>query len=115
MDIIRDILFSDEFESFYRDLDARIREKYDYALNIVRTFRIVNSKFVKKLEASDFYELRVSISSDEYRTIVFTIDNENFMECRRVLLLNSFLKKGTQQYKAEIKSAERILERYKED
>ena len=115
MDIIRDILFSDEFESFYRDLDARIREKYDYALNIVRTFRIVNSKFVKKLEASDFYELRVSISSDEYRTIVFTIDNENFMECRRVLLLNSFFFFLSKQYKAEIKSAERILERYKED
>lgn len=115
MDTIRDILFSDEFENFYQGLDTRIREKYDYALNIVRTLRIVNKKFVKKLENSDFYELRISISSDEYRTIVFTIDNECFIESRRVLLLNSFLKKGTKQYKAELKSAERILERYKED
>lgn len=115
MDAIRDILFSDEFENFYQGLDTRIREKYDYALNIVRTLRIVNKKFVKKLENSDFYELRISISSDEYRTIVFTIDNESFIESRRLLLLNSFLKKGTRQYKAEIKSAERILERYKED
>lgn len=115
MDAIRDILFSDEFENFYQGLDTRIREKYDYALNIVRTLRIVNKKFVKKLENSDFYELRISISSDEYRTIVFTIDNESFIESRHLLLLNSFLKKGTKQYKAEIKSAERILERYKED
>lgn len=65
MDTIRDILFSDEFENFYQGLDTRIREKYDYALNIVRTLRIVNKKFVKKLENSDFYELRISISSDE--------------------------------------------------
>ena len=115
MDIIRDILFSDEFESFYRDLDARIREKYDYALNIVRTFRIVNSKFVKKLEASDFYELRVSISSDEYRTVLFAIDNDSFIQCKRVILLNSFIKKGTKQYKAEIKVAERLLKKYLED
>lgn len=41
MDTIRDILFSDEFENFYQGLDTRIREKYDYALNIVRTLRIV--------------------------------------------------------------------------
>lgn len=115
MEKIRDILFSDEFERFYNELNARVRDKYNYALNILRTQRIVSKKFVKKLEDSDFYELRVSISSDEYRTIVFAIDHDSFMECRSVLLLNSFLKKGTKQYKAEIKLAERIIEKYQED
>ena len=45
----------------------------------------------------------------------FAIDHDNFMESRTVLLLNSFLKKGTKQYKAEVKLAERIIEKYQED
>jgi hypothetical protein len=34
------------------------------------------------------------------------------MESKRVLFLNSFLKKGTKQYKGEIEIARRILEKY---
>lgn len=39
----------------------------------------------------------------------------NFADCRNVLLLNSFLKKDTKQYKAEIKKAGNIVKRYLED
>lgn len=75
----------------------------------------MNKKFVKHLENTDFYELRVSISTDEYRTIMFAIDNDNFIESNTVILLNSFLKKNTKQYKSEIKIAEKIIKRYTED
>ena len=47
-------------------MDERTREKYDYALEIVRTQYLVSKKFVDNLKNSDFYELRVSISSNEY-------------------------------------------------
>lgn len=115
MEQIREILFSDEFEIYYAGLDARIREKYNYALHLIQTQRVVNRKFVKKLENTDFYELRVSVNTDEHRTILFAIDHDNFMECRRVLLLNAFLKKGTKQYKAEMKIAEHIVKKYMEE
>lgn len=115
MEETRNVIFSKEFEEFYQDLAPRIQEKYDYALNIVRTQYVVNKKFVKHLEGTDFYELRVSISSDEYRTILFAVDNDNFMQSRTVLLLNSFVKKSTKQYKAEIKTAEKILNKFLED
>jgi hypothetical protein len=34
------------------------------------------------------------------------------MESKQVLFLNSFLKKGTKQYKGEIENARRILNKY---
>ena len=37
------------------------------------------------------------------------------MQSKNILLLNSFLKKDTKQYKAEIKKAENIVKRYLED
>ena len=115
MEAIRNILFSEEFELYFNNLESRIKEKYDYVLNIVRTQKVVNKKFVKHLENTDFYELRVSISTDEYRTIMFAIDNDNFIESNTVILLNSFLKKNTKQYKSEIKTAEKIIKKYTED
>ena len=115
METIRNILFSEEFELYYNNLESRIKEKYNYALNIIRTQRVVNKKFVKHLENTDFYELRISISRDEYRTIMFAIDSDSFIESNTVLLLNSFLKKNTKQYRSEIQTAEKIIKRYMED
>lgn len=113
--LIRNIIFSDEFEEYYACLNEQIKKKYDYALQIVKSQYVVSSKIVKSLENTDFYELRISISSNEYRTILLAIDHDNFMQSKNILLLNSFLKKDTKQYKAEIKKAENIVKRYLED
>ena len=85
-------------------MNEHLKKKYDYALQIVKSQYIVSSKIVKSLENTDFYELRISISS-----------NDNFIQSKNVLLLNSFLKKDTKQYKAEIKKAGNIVKRYLED
>ena len=96
-------------------MSSKLLDKYRYALNIISTQLVVSQKFVKHLANTDFYELRISISKDEYRTVLFTVDTRSFMESRRILVLNSFMKKGTKQYKAEIKLAERLLKKYLED
>lgn len=83
--------------------------------HIIRTQKVLNSKFVKKLDSTIFYEARISIGSNEYRTVLFAIDSTNIIESKSVLFLNSFLKKSTKQYKFEIKEAEGILNRYKEE
>ena len=113
--LIRNIIFSDEFEEYYASMSEQIKKKYDYALEIVKSQYVVSSKIVKSLENTDFYELRISISSNEYRTIILAVDNDNFIQSKNVLLLNSFLKKDTKQYTAEIKKAENIVKRYLED
>ena len=113
--MVRKIIFSDEFEEYYASLNELLKKKYDYALQIVKSQYVVCSKIVMSLENTDFYELRICISSNEYRTILLAIDHDNFMQSKNILLLNSFLKKDTKQYKAEIKKAENIVKRYLED
>ena len=73
---------------------------------------VVNKKFVKNLEGTEFYEARVSVGNNEYRTIIFAIESLSFMESKRVLFLNSFLKKSTKQYKGEIEIARQIIKKY---
>lgn len=96
-------------------MNERLQEKYDYVEHIIKTQRIVNSKFIKKIERSDFYEARISVGSNEYRTVVFAVDAENFVEYSQVLFLNSFLKKDKKQYKKEVRFAEKLIENYLED
>lgn len=95
METIREIIFSREFDEFYHNLDERIQEKYDYAFDMIRTQYIVNKRFVKSLENTDFYELRISIGHNEYRSIMLAIDHDPFIQAHRVLVLNSFLKKDS--------------------
>ena len=113
--LIRHIIYSDEFKEYYASMNEQLKKKYDYALQIVKSQYVVSSKIVKSLENTDFYELRISISSNEYRTILLAVDHDNFIQSKNVLLLNSFLKKDTKQYKAEIKKAENIVKRYLEN
>ena len=113
--LIRNIIYSDEFEEYYASMNEQLKKKYDYALQIVKSQYVVSSKIVKSLEKTDFYELRISISSNEYRTILLAVDHDNYIQSKNVLLLNSFLKKDTKQYKAEIKKAQNIVKRYLED
>lgn len=77
-------------------------------MNVLAEIRVVNTKLVKKLIDTDFYELRISVGN-EYRVILFTIDHENFIEAKEILLLNGFIKKSTKDYKKEIEKAKQIL------
>ena len=112
---IRETFHSEEYDQYYNSLDEKIKVKYDYVESIIKTQYVVNKKFVKNLEGIEFYEARVSVGTNEYRTIVFTIDSQSFMESKRVLFLNSFLKKDTKQYKSEIEIARQIMNKYTEE
>lgn len=85
-----------------------IQNKVKYAMNIIADVKVINTKLVKKLIDTDFYELRISVGN-EYRVILFTIDHENFIEAEQIILLNGFIKKSTKDYKKEIRKAEQIL------
>ena len=73
--------------------------------------KVVHSSFVKKLQSTQFYELRIK-SGNEYRVILFAVDHLNFSECTKAVCLTGFLKKSTKDYKKAIKAAERNLEEY---
>lgn len=105
---MRRIIRSLEFDEFYESSPKRVREKLNYALNIIAEIKVVSTKLVKKLIGTDFYELRIS-TENEWRVIVLAIDDNNFIECENILLLNGFMKKSTKDYGREIKKAQMII------
>ena len=112
---IRETFHSEEYDKYYNSFDIKIKIKYDYVESIIKTQYVVNRKFVKNLEGTEFYEARISIGTNEYRTIIFAIDAQSFIESKKVLFLNSFLKKDTKQYKGEIEIARQIMNKYTEE
>lgn len=106
---IRIVILTEEFNEFLSSLSSKVVEKYDYVIHILQTQKVVHEKFVKKLENTIFYEMRVSMGNNSYRTIIFSIDAENIIEATQVILLTSFLKKSTKDYKKAVNKAEKIL------
>ena len=102
---IRELYFSDEFTEFYEKLQDKVKAKFEHTIDIIRTEYVLNTKFVKHLENTDLYEMRVSVNFNEYRTILFAVDNDNIILSKRILLLNGFLKKF-------IVNKSRLLNRY---
>jgi len=46
---IRKIVLSDEFSIYYASLSATLKDKYTYAMQIIKTQKVVSTKFVKKI------------------------------------------------------------------
>ncbi len=92
-------------------LNQRTAKKYDYVLQIMLDVKVVSEAFVKKIDSSTFYEMRIR-TNNEYRIVLFSIDHLNFIEARKVVLLNGFVKKSNKDYRKAIKKAERLLEDY---
>ena len=78
-------------------------------LDVITTIYDVSTKFVKHLENTDLYEMRVSVGNNEYRTILFAVDKSNIIESTKIVLLNGFLKKSTKEYRKQIELAQSIL------
>ncbi|MBO5185864.1 MAG: type II toxin-antitoxin system RelE/ParE family toxin [Prevotella sp.] len=112
---IRELYFSNEFWEFYQRQQDKVKRKFDYVIDIVRKERIITSKFIKHLEGTDFYEMRISIGTNEYRTVLFAINHSNIISATKILVLNAFLKKSTKDYNKQIEIATKILGGFKDD
>jgi hypothetical protein len=84
-------------------------------MDVVRTIRVLSKNFVKHLENTELYEMRISVGNNAYRTILFAMDNRNVMLAQRILLLNGFIKKSTKDYNKQIKQAYKILKQYEDE
>lgn len=106
---IRIVYKTPQFEAFYKSLPTKVQTKFKYVIDVVTTIYDVSTKFVKHLQESDLYEMRVSVGSNEYRTILFAIDKANIIEATQIILLNGFLKKSNKDYRKQIDIALSIL------
>lgn len=98
-------VYKDYFWEFYYQQTETVREKIDYALQIVMSQHQIPAKFFKHLEEG-IYEIRVKWGSDIYRVFCF------FDEGKLVILLNGFQKKSQKTPRNEIERAKRLKEEY---
>lgn len=107
---IRTVYKTPEFDSFYNSLPIKTQNKFDFVINVISTIYNVPVKFIKHLENTDLYEMRVLVGSNEYRTVLFAIDHSNVIEAKKIILLNGFLKKDTKDYRKHVEKALTILD-----
>lgn len=107
--ILRELYFSDEFWTFYQLQQDRVKQKFDYVISIIRSEEIITTRFVKHLQGTELYEMRVSLGTNEYRTVLFATDNPNIMLASKILVLNAFLKRSSKDYEKQIRKAIKIL------
>ncbi len=106
---VRTIIPTPVFMEFYNGLSPKVQVKFDYVLDVMANVYNISTKFVKHLQNTDLYEMRVSVGTNEYRTVLFAIDHTNLIEAKTVILLNSFLKKDSKDYRKQIEIANAIL------
>jgi len=95
-------------------LDAqgtRVSTKFFQLIEVMEEIHVIHSNFIKKLQNSEFYELRIK-AGNEYRIVIFAIDHKNFNECSKAICLNGFIKKSTKDYKKAVHQAAGILQEY---
>lgn len=106
---VRIVYHTNEYDECYLSFDEKVKRKFDECVSILETVYVLNTKFVKKIINTDLYEMRVSVGTNEYRTLIFSINHHNIIQATEVILLNCFLKKSTKDYDKQIKKAEKIL------
>lgn len=108
---MREIVITEECLDFIDSQGERVSTKFFQLIEVIGEIQIVSSHFLKKLQSTQFYELRLK-AGNEYRIVIFAIDHLNFAECTKAVCLCGFQKKSTKDYKKAIKLAEKILEEY---
>lgn len=108
---MRQIDITEDCLEFIDNQDERVALKFFQLIEVMTEVKVINSNFVKKLQSTQFYELRLK-AGNEYRVVIFAIDHLNFNECTKAVCLHGFMKKSTKDYKKAIKIAEKSLEEY---
>ncbi len=108
---MREIDITENCLDFIDAQEKRVSDKFFQMIEIIGEVRIIHTNFVKKIQNSSFFELRIK-AGNEYRVLIFAIDHLNFIECTKAVCLNGFIKKSNKDYLKGIKEAENILEEY---
>lgn len=108
---MREIDITEKCLEFIDNQNERVGLKFFQLIEVITEIKVVNANFLKKLQSTPFYELRIK-AGNEYRIIIFAIDHINFAECTKAVCLYEFQKKGTKDYKKAIQHGEKIVEDY---
>lgn len=108
--LVREIvIYGEDFWEFYKKQSQKIRLKIDWTIGIVKEVKMVPEQYLKHIEGTDLYEIRISQGGNIYRIFCF------FDKGRLVILLNGFQKKTQKTPKNEIERALILKRQYYED
>ena len=86
---MREIDVTAECLDFVDTQDKRVTTKFFQLIEVISEIKVVNANFLKKLQGTHFYELRIK-AGNEYRVVVFAINHLNFTECTKAVCLCGF-------------------------
>lgn len=70
---VRELIMTEEFEEYYNAQSAQVKTKFDYVMSVMTSQKVVNAKFVKSLENTEFYEMRVPVGSNDTERLSFLL------------------------------------------
>lgn len=101
------IFYGEYFVDFYKELDVRVKSKFQYVFELIRQVEMVPKKFLAPMTGNEgLFEIRIEYQSNIYR--VFCC----FDKGKLIVLLNDFQKKPQKTPKKEIEKAMRLKEEY---
>ncbi len=103
------IFYGSYFLDFYNKQSQKVKEKINWTLGLIRDLEKVPVKYLKHIEETDLYEVRVNSGNNIFRIFCF-FDKGNL-----VVLMNGFQKKTQKTPKEEINKALRIKNLYNEE
>ena len=107
---IREIIFfGDYFFDFYNKQTHKVKKKITWTIGLLQYLKIIPEKYLKHIEDTDLYEIRVSFGNNIFRIFCF------FDKDRLVIILNGFQKKTQKTPKTEIGRALKLKNDYYED
>ena len=104
----RKIIFhGDHFITFYLAQTAKVQEKIEHVLRIVRQVERVPKTFLKHMEGTEgLYEIRVEYGSNIFR--IFCCFDQGYV----VILLNGFQKKSQKTPAEQLDLANKLMKEY---
>jgi phage-related protein len=101
------VFFKKHFKDFFDPLDAKLKDKIDQVLFMIRIAERIPSKFFKHLTGTDgLFEIRIEFQSNIFR-IFCCFDEGNL-----VILFNGFQKKSQKTPRKEVDKALKIKDEY---
>lgn len=81
---MREIIITEECLGFIDNQGEKVALKFFQLIEVIGEVKVVNANFLKKLQSTQFYELRIK-AGNEYRIIIFAVDHLNFAECTKAV------------------------------
>lgn len=105
---MREVYITSDCLEYIDNQGERVGRKFFELIEVLSTLQRIHTNYVKKLINTEFYELRIRAGS-EYRTVLYTLDNEDFNQSWEIICLYTFKKKSTKDYPKAIKQARKLL------